>query len=111
MSRKTLTIAEFHEALNAQGVKRMEDLAFICPVCKTRQTGQDLIDAGAGSTFAEVEGFVGFSCVGRWTGAGPPREQPDGKPCDWTLGGLFKIHTLEVLDVDGRRHPRFEVAT
>jgi hypothetical protein len=36
---------------------------------------------------------------------------PDGKPCNWTLGGLFRTHTLEVVTPDGKKHPRFEVAT
>lgn len=54
---------------------------------------------------------LGFSCVGRFTQAGPPRRKPDGRPCNWTLGGLFKLHTLEVVDEEGQAHPLFELAT
>jgi hypothetical protein len=75
------------------------------------QTGNDLIRAGAGKTFEDVEKYLGFSCVGRFTGAKSPRKEPDGKPCNWTLGGLFSLHTLEVVTPDGEHHPRFEVAT
>lgn len=71
----------------------------------------DLIRAGAGITESEVDRFIGFSCVGRWTGAPSPRPKKDGKPCNWTLGGLFQTHKLAVIDEDGREHPRFEPAS
>lgn len=107
---KTMTVIEFHDALIAQGVGR-EDLAFICPMCKTVQSAADLIVAGAGANFDEVEKYLGFSCVGRFTGAGSPRKEPDGAACDWTLGGFFTLHKLEVVTEDGKHHPRFEPAT
>lgn len=108
---KTMTIEEYHAALKAQGTKDRAELVMICPMCGTLQTGNDLIRAGAGKTFDDVEKFLGFSCVGRFTGAGSPRKEPDGKPCNWTLGGLFSTHKLEVVTPDGEKHPRFEVAT
>lgn len=111
MAMKTMTIAEFHAALKAQGVPDRSDLAMICPMCGTVQSARDLIAAGAGTDFDAVERFLGFSCVGRFTGAGTPRSKPDGKPCNWTLGGLFQTHKLEVIDDDGVKHPRFEVAS
>lgn len=80
-------------------------------MCGTPQCGYDLIRAGAGETFDDVEQYLGFSCVGRFTGADTPRNKPDGKPCNWTLGGLFQTHKLVVVTPDGKRHPRFEVAT
>ena len=107
----TMTIDEYHAALNAQGIKDRAELVMICPMCGTQQTGNDMIAAGAGKTFDDVEEYLGFSCVGRFTGAGSPREKQDGKPCNWTLGGLLRMHTLEVVTPDGARHPRFEVAT
>ncbi len=108
---KTMTLEEYHAALKAQGTKDHADLVMICPICGTLQTGNDLIRAGAGKTFDDVEKYLGFSCVGRFTGAGSPRKSPDGEPCNWTLGGLFQMHKLEVVTPDGQRHPRFEVAT
>lgn len=108
---KTMTLEDFREALKSQGVKSQNDFAFICPMCQTAQTAQDLIDAGAGENFDEVEKYLGFSCIGRFTGAGSPRKKPDGKPCNWTLGGLFTLHKLEVITQDGEHHPRFEPAT
>lgn len=106
-----MTVAEFHAALSAQGVSAREHLALICPLCRCIQSAQDLIDAGAGADFDSVERYLGFSCVGRWMGGKSPRANPDGKPCDWTLGGLFPLHELVVLTGDGERHPRFLPAT
>jgi hypothetical protein len=105
-----MTIPEFHAALKAQGVERA-DLALVCPMCATVQSARDLIAAGAGADFAAVEKYLGFSCVGRFTGAGSPRKVPDGNPCNWMLGGLFALHKLEVVDEDGKAHPRFQPAT
>lgn len=107
---KTITLDELRAELAEQGVERL-DFAFKCPRCATVQSARSLIAAGAGETFEEVEKFLGFSCVGRWTEAGTPRKKPDGRPCNWTLGGLFRLHELEVETPDGERHPLFAPAT
>ena len=108
---KTVTIKDFGAECKAQGVKSNLDIAVVCPCCKTVQSARDLIAAGAGADFKAVDKYLGFSCVGRFTGAGSPRRTPDGKPCNWTLGGLFRLHTLEVVTEDGEHHPHFELAT
>lgn len=107
---RKITLDEFHAELKAQGVKAREDYAFRCPMCGVVQSARDLIAAGAGKDFDEVEHYLGFSCFGRWTCAPSPRNEQDGKPCDWTLGGLFSCHKLAVV-VDGREIPAFEPAT
>ena len=107
---ETMTLDEFKAAIKGQGVP-IEHVALRCPMCDCLQTATDLIEAGAGATFDEVEKYLGFSCVGRWTGAASPRREPDGSPCNWTLGGLFALHKLEVLTPDGGRHPRFAPGT
>lgn len=107
---RSIPVAEFLESLKAQGVPGIH-LAFICPMCQCVQSMDSLIKAGAGATETDVERYVGFSCVGRWTGADGPRKKPDGKPCDWTLGGLFSLHQLEVVTEDGKTHRHFEVAS
>jgi hypothetical protein len=104
------TIDQFHDDLKAQGLPR-DDMAVVCPMCGTVQSPKDLIAAGAGATFEDVEPYIGFSCVGRWTCAPSPRKEPDGQPCNWTLGGLLQLHKLEVVGPDGRHHPHFEPAT
>lgn len=108
---KTMTVEDFHAALKAQGVSARRHLALVCPMCGTVQSMQSLIAAGAGENEDAVERSVGFSCVGRWTGAGAPRKEPDGQPCNWTLGGLFQLHKLEIVTPDGERHPHFEPAS
>ena len=107
---KSMTLDEFHAACKAQAPSH-DQIVFRCPMCKTLQSARDLIAAGAGSTFDEVEPHLAFSCIGRFTGAPSPRREPDGKPCDWTLGGLFRLHRFEVVTEDGKAHPRFELAT
>ena len=107
---KEMTLHEFHDECRAQA-KSSLDIVFVCPMCKTLQSANDLISAGAGNNLDEVERYLGYACVGRFKGAGTPRREPDGHPCDWTLGGLFKLHRLEVITPDGVRHPRFELAT
>lgn len=109
---KTVTLDEFQDLIKSQGRERIEDVTFRCPVCGTLQSAQDLIDAGAGSNMREVEKYVGFSCVGRFTGAGAHvKDEPPGRGCNWTLGGLFRAHELEVVTPDGKHHPMFEPAT
>lgn len=107
---KTMTLEEFRAALQAQGVER-EDYAFRCPMCETVQSARDLIAAGAGANLDEVRRYEGFSCIGRFTGAGSPSKAGKGNGCNWTLGGFFQMHRLEVLTEDGERHPRLEPVT
>ena len=111
---KTMTLKDYLAALKAQGAKSTVDACFVCPMCGTVHSGNDLIAAGAGESFEDIEGFLGFSCVGRWTHNRPPpgkdkKGTQDG--CNWTLGGLFSFHELEVETEDGKKHPRFEPAT
>ncbi|WP_311271335.1 VVA0879 family protein [Sphingobium sp. WCS2017Hpa-17] len=106
---RQITLEQFHADIKAQNAASKEDITFVCPMCGTHQSARDLIEAGAGKTFDEVEKYLAFSCVGRFTNAGSPRNKPDGKPCNWTLGGMFRLHKLEVI-ADGQAHPRFELA-
>lgn len=106
---KRLTLKEYLEQAKAQGVPR-DHVAHVCPMCGTIQSATDLIQAGAGKNLDDVERYEGWSCIGRWKGAGQPRKKRDGKPCNWTLGGFFQVHKLEILTPDGKTHPRFELA-
>lgn len=107
----TMTVEEFQAQCKAQGVP-WEHLAFRCVMCGTIQSIHSLLTAGAGKSYDDVEKYLGFSCVGRFTGAGSfVKGTPPGKGCNWTLGGLFTIHKLEVVDSKGKKHPHFELAT
>lgn len=110
--RRRITLDELHAELRAQGVSAREHFAFRCVCCGTIQSGTSLMRAGAGATFDDVERWLGFSCVGRFTNAGPrKKDDPPGRGCDWTLGGFFTIHKLEVVTPDGKACPLFEPAT
>lgn len=107
---KTMTLDDFQAECMERFPSSLET-AVKCPMCGTVQTGQDFIDAGCGHSFDDVQGILGFSCIGRYTGAPAPRKKPDGNPCNWTLGGLLQLHKLEVVTPDGQSHPHFELAT
>jgi hypothetical protein len=96
---RQITVEQFHAELAAQGVGH-RDYAFRCANCGTVQSMNSLVAAGVSKD--KVDLYIAFSCEGRWNKA---------RGCDWTLGGLFKIHNLEVITPDGERHPRFEIAT
>lgn len=109
---REISIPDFHAELKAQGVSRREDFAFRCPMCGTVQSAADLIAAGAGADFEAVERYLAFSCIGRFTDAGSHKKgEAPGRGCDWTLGGLFQLHKLQVIDEEGNPHPRFEPAS
>lgn len=110
MSRRQISLEQFQAECLGQGVP-WEHVALICPMCKTVQSATDLIRSGAGADLDAVQKFLGFSCVGRFTGQGPPTKAQKGRGCNWTLGGLFAFHELEVITPDGTAHPRFELAT
>lgn len=100
---------ELHKRMKAQGVSSRDHIAFKCPICSTVQSMASLRKAGAPAD--KVENYVGFSCEGRFTNAGPFVKGSGKRGCDWTLGGLFSLHELEVTLPDGRTQPSFVVAT
>lgn len=84
---KTMPLEEFRQTLKAHGVPH-EHFAFRCPMCSTVQSAHDLIGAGS-----------------------PSGAKGKGIGCNWTLGGFFRTHELEVVTEDGEHHPRFEPVT
>lgn len=98
--RRQITLREFI----AEGEKRFgEDRRkwlFLCPSCGTVQSSEDF--RSVGQSDKEINRNIAFSCIGRFD---------ETKGCDWTLGGLLRIHTLEVLPPDGGDpQPYFEFA-
>ena len=69
---------------------------FVCPMCGHEQS----IETAKAACEVDDAEWVPFSCAGRYG-------DPEG--CDWTLGGLFKFHRLEVRR-DRRMMPVFEFA-
>ena len=90
---KEMTLKEYMTEAEKRFGKNRLDWKFICPRCKTVQSARDFKEAGASQDL--TESYIGFSCIGRIT----PPEKKIG--CDWTLGGLFLIHDLEIVKEDG----------
>lgn len=108
MTIRTISLADWNAACLGQGVPRLH-VALKCCVCGTVQSMADLVAAGMSEDDAARR--LGTDCVGRFTGASAHlRGDPPGRGCDWTLGGLFKAHTLEVVDGE-QRFATFEPAT
>lgn len=113
-----ITKEEFHARIKDQGVSAREHIALKCPICGTVQSIASLRKVGVEA--ARCENVIGFSCEGRFTNAGAWVSDGDTsrkaaarrkiRGCNWTLGGLFKLHKLEVLTPEGPQ-PSFEVAT
>lgn len=97
--RRTMTHAEWIAEAERRFGKKAMDWRFACPSCGEDQSMKEFVDAGMTVEEAQSRGY--FSCIGRWV---------KGRGCDWTLGGLFQIHSLDVLDEEGKKHPVFEFA-
>ena len=111
---RAMSMDEFLAELEAQGVPKSGDYAFRCVMCNTVQSMRSLVRAGATPDTAEKQ--IGYSCVGRFTNAGPwtPKDVERAKVpgCDWTIGGLFGSLGRGVVVIrDGRKHPLFHLAT
>lgn len=113
-----MTQDEFLAEAQARFGEKARNWKFVCPMCGTVQSVQQLLDAviSAGGTHDDFQKYVGFSCIGRFTGqrdagiAAKNRGEKWDKGCNWTLGGLLKCHELEVVMPDGRHRPTFELA-
>jgi len=111
MERRTITQDELRNELLRRFGTDPYKWAFVCPACGTVQTAQSFVDAGFERGKGEINKYLGFTCVGRFSGQGDEgisahqKGQAWSKGCNWTLGGLLKIHTLEVVEWDGRKVP------
>lgn len=93
----TMTLEEWKEkGKKLFGTDDFKQWLFVCPHCGNIQSCKDfegLVDT--------PEDYAYFSCIGRFK---------KGVGCVWTLGGLFQIHEIEVIDKEGKKHPCFEFA-
>ena len=71
--------------------------AFECPACHFVQTVEMCRAAGV------PEASIGFSCIGRWSGAKREAFTPKqtNGPCNYAGGGLFRINPVRVEFPDG----------
>ena len=88
VERRTISFAEWQ----AEGTEKFGDdmhkWRFKCPVCEETQSFREFVDARVENPDAKFY----FSCIGRYV---------KDRGCDWTLGGLFRIHKTEVVDPEG----------
>lgn len=98
-ARKTYT----HAAWMAEAISRFgEDTGkwrFVCVSCGHVQSIDGIRERSPGRDFKLVVSQAPFACEGRWN--------PD-VGCDWSLGGLFQLHTVEVVYRDGTVAPTFD---
>lgn len=99
IGRREIPLEQFQAEYAAQADK-IEDVVFVCPQCRTLQSGRDFINAGIGDEMDDLQYRLGTACIGRFV---------NGKGCDLTLGGL-QVHTLSIITPDGEAVPHFELA-
>ena len=81
--------------------KNKDDWIFECPSCKHKQSVNSVIEHNPELKKEDVRKWIYFNCEGR-------TNEENG--CDWTLGGLFQIHTLEILWEDNSKSKVFNFA-
>jgi len=80
---------------------------FKCVICGNVQCMEDFIKLGMAAE--EASTVVFFSCIGRWVKSKGTLMNKKS-PCDYTLGGLFKLGKIEVIDIDESKGQVFEFA-
>lgn len=106
MTRRTLTLREWHaEAEELFGADAW-NWRFVCPSCGHVASTRDWKNAGA------TKGQVAFSCVGRAlrTKNEAFSSGPTKSPCNYAGGGLFRINPVIVVFEDGGERQTFEFA-
>lgn len=83
---------------------------FKCVNCGYAQSAEDFLKLEKPNRPEEIHKVLGFSCIGRWMPESKGTMGNRKQPCNWTLGGLFKLHKLEVIQPDGKAVPCFEFA-
>lgn len=97
--RRRITHAEWLEEGERLFGPQMRAWRFVCPSCGHVQSAVDAMVRNPSVDLQFLRSRINFSCEGRWTPA---------TGCDWTLGGLFQVHRLEVVTDDGDVVPTFE---
>jgi len=73
---------------------------FKCPSCGHIQSINSMVEHNPSLNPEDIQNSVYFNCEGRIN---------EGYGCDWTLGGLFQVHKVEV-NFKGKIVPVFEFA-
>jgi hypothetical protein len=98
MTRR-ITLSEYHEELRAQGVHGIEDVAVVCPACRTPQSLRSFLRAGVERT--QAQRLLGFTCVGSAIFA----------PCRFAISAAPQPNVLVVDMPDGSVRRTFPPAS
>lgn len=94
---RTLTHSEWHTEATRRFGDDHRAWRFRCPRCGNIQSIASVLEHNP--SLKDPSNWIYVSCEGRHV---------PGHGCDWTLGGLFKIHTVEVVVDDEGTLPVFE---
>lgn len=95
MSQIKITHQQWMEEAKQRYGDRARDWRFVCPVCKTIQSGRDFLNYCDSEQASTV---LGFSCIGRFM-PNPSAAFGDHKgtdACDYTTGGLLNVSPVRV---------------
>lgn len=79
---------------------------FKCVNCGHVQSIEDCQKLGV----KDPQNYVYFSCIGRFIEGCKGELGNKKSPCNYTLGGLFNLAELEIIDEEGGKHSVFEFA-
>lgn len=80
--------------------KDRKDWKFVCPICGHIQSIKSVLEHNPSLNPEDIQKWIHYSCEGRAN---------EGQGCYWTLGGIFKIHKVEISYL-GKDIPSFEFA-
>jgi hypothetical protein len=84
-----------------------DEWRFKCTSCGHAQSTKEVLARHPSLNREDVKSWIYFSCEGRqWACYGKKPQLG----CDWTLGGLFQIHKVEVVTPEGKEIQAFEFA-
>ena len=105
---RKITMDEFIEEGKCKFGIDASNWKLVCPMCNTAQSINDFIEAGI--DMDEAKKAIGFACIGRYTNKGTPAEELNkNHGCNWTLGGILRMHKLEIICEDGEVLPHFDI--
>ena len=95
---KKLSFEEWKDKAIELFGKDSKDWRFVCPSCGHIQSVKSVLEHNPSLDPNNIQNWINYNCEGRYN---------EGEGCDWTLGGLFKIHKLEIIYL-GKEIPSFE---
>lgn len=100
--RKTMTYEDWHKRGTELYGANHDKWVFACPACGHEQSLEGVISRNPAIIRDEAARWIYFACEGRHNHA---------VGCNWTLGGLFHFHELEItMDGDPKGSPAFRFA-